>query len=238
MGLFDFLSKGSGTPQVTATPNSFIDPRQGAVTQMPTISAPKQPGFLDRLKEPDDRGLTFGDKLFAAGGVLQGDSGGAMSYLQNQRLMSRHLADQDDVKAGHKRRSAAFKAAMTGGKFDPAIYSQLADEDFDPSDLAAMQNAFGTKPRSGQFLQGAGGQLGYGDPDTGSYREINPAIPKPPGPLVQDDNGDWVENPAYIALQEHVAAAKRKGAPLAPRRASGGGRGRAPKSYGADEVSF
>jgi hypothetical protein len=83
-----------GTPQINPVADPFsgpvpagagpIAPASGPIQQMPQF---QQAGLLDRMGTPDANGRTFGDKLFAAGSILQGDSGGAASYLQNQRTM-------------------------------------------------------------------------------------------------------------------------------------------------------
>lgn len=176
MGLFDFLN---GDPQVSpgaqfegkVAPNPEMngafangladrmgDP--GMLQKAPTLS--QGPGFLEKLRTPDDRGLTFGDKLYAAGSALSDDGDAGVQHLQNVRKDFK--ADQvlSLAKEDRARKNAAFKAAYQNGKFDPAAYtSALGDSSVDPSDIAELTRAFSPK---------AGVDGGYSytqDPTTG-----------------------------------------------------------------------
>lgn len=212
-----------------ATPLGGVGPLQ----QAPELT--RTPGLLERLGTPDARGLTFGDKLFAAGSIAQGDSSGAMSQLQNRQIMARQQALQDQTLEDRKRRSAAFKAAMATGKFDPATYAQMSEDSFDPDEAAKLATAF---RRQGHFMNANNGLYYVNEDDPGNPTEVVKGQPKPPGQFVQDpETGEWGINPDYVQLQEQIAAARRRGAPPVGRR-SGGGSGRAPKSYGADDVSW
>lgn len=99
-GLGDKLGgfiNGTGA-EFSSQPRPDIDGGEGIgpIQQMPQMTQTKaaQPGLLERMKTPDARGLTFGDKLFAAGSVMQGDSGGAATYLSNQRAAADQLSER------------------------------------------------------------------------------------------------------------------------------------------------
>lgn len=109
------------TPQMTATSNDIQDERLGTLHRAPTVTPTGEMGggLLDKLggmlSDTDERGLTGRDKLFAMGSVMQGDSGGAASYLANQRQAA-------DVLGERKRQQemAAAGLAALQGAIDPA----------------------------------------------------------------------------------------------------------------------
>lgn len=232
MGLFDFMK-----PTQNVNPGQVIhDPRVGDLQTAPTLGG--QSTFLDRLRAPDDRGLTFGDKLFAAGGIAQGDSSGAMQYLQNQRQTARTTKLQDMQLDDRKRRSAAFKAAMATGQFDPAVYAQISEDSLDPDDLAKLQGAFRSHR---QFVQGGGGGVYLGDPESGQFEQMVKPPPKSAGGYVQDpDTGEWSfapGGPADPAVIRQLANIRRQAVTSNP-MPKAAGKGRAPKSYGAADIRF
>jgi hypothetical protein len=69
-------------------------------------------GFLSRLTAPDPDGVTFNDKLMAMGSILQGDSKGAASYLQQQRKnASATVAAKQKLQDSLDKQKAAQEAA-------------------------------------------------------------------------------------------------------------------------------
>ena len=97
---FAFLSQGQQQPQAAAPPEPEPPPPSpisagpavaglagtalGGPAPLDLPDAPKQ-GLLARIMAPSPDGLTFQDKLFAAGGILKGDSDGASKYLTGRR---------------------------------------------------------------------------------------------------------------------------------------------------------
>lgn len=120
MGLFDGLGEkfgkfGAGgggllggahdmllgtTPGMTATSNDIEDERIGTLHRAPTVTPTGEMtgGLLDKIggfmSQADDQGLTNRDRLFAMGSVMQGDSGGAASYLSHQRQAADVLSER------------------------------------------------------------------------------------------------------------------------------------------------
>jgi hypothetical protein len=173
-------------------------------------------GLLSKLQDPDSRGLTFGDRLFAAGQALGGDSGGAATYLQNQRKM----AQEEDDRMTAKRNAIAGAQALRDNYgpegFNARGYMQAMGENLDPATLLALKKGVGRNFTSN------GGVAAF-DPDAGTARQVIAGTPKAPGPLILKPGTDannpqnWVPNPNYMAATQEKSAAERAGKPLAPR---------------------
>lgn len=232
MGLFDFLK-----PTQSIVPGKVVDdPRVGALQMAPQMGP--QEGFLDRLRKPDDNGVSFADRLFAAGGVARGDSDGAMNYLNTIRDKAVQAQKDQRAQGLLKQRSAAFKAAMASGSFDPAVYAQMADAAFDPSDVAALDKV--GKPHY-QFLEQPDGGVSVGNPDTGDVQQrIAPGPHREAGyyfdPVTKTARAipGGPADPAVIqanALQRRRVIVDNP----TPQRARAGGKA---KSYDAGEVKW
>lgn len=262
MGLFDFLKPtqtfkpGASAPMVMPGELKPQGPSDGllsaegmqpaergpsqvmGMTQAPT-EGPKM-GFLDKIKDPGSDGISFVDRLYAAGGLAAGDPNGGMPYLQG--IKDRQAKDQiTQLQLGDRqKRSAAFKAAMMTGKFDPSIYAQMAEDALDPGDLASLQGSL--KPRT-QFLQGPNGQVSLGDLDTGEVAEKIKGGQRIVNGYIQDpETQQWSyapggpHDPQVIARE---ALARRRVVVDNPVARRGGGRsGGKPKSYSVDDVTF
>lgn len=222
------LGMGGG-PMLTATEKAPIfDARFGALKQMPDIQMGRTGfgGFLDKLNAPDERGLTLADKLGAAGQIMQGDTGGGLSYLQRQRVAADQLAQRDKQEASLARKNAAFKAAYQNGSFNPQVYAEMAGDD-DASladDIAGMEKAFSPNM---QFMN-AGSDI-YGlDPRTGQGHMVAQGSQRIPFGWEMDAEGNprpmkgGPYDPGYIYEK---GAAERKAKPLAGRAPRGGGGG-------------
>lgn len=203
--------------QATERPD-LMNERVGPIHQMPQIEATggTTGGLLSKMQTPDARGLTFGDKLFASGSILQGDSGGAASYIQNQRS----LADRDSQR-GMAKETAEKGLAALRGNIDPATgqlnvrgYLDALPPGSDPMDGLKMRDALRPDVTP---MSGPDGSLYGFNRGTGTFTQGVAGRPKPPGQLIQDEDGNWGVNPQFVQLQEQVAAAKRRGAPLAGR---------------------
>lgn len=151
MGFLDGLRGYFGTqqgellPQAPATPGPDMSMGQedfggapgGVLQEQPQMRGPDT-SFLDRLGRPDARGLTFGDKLFAAGSVMQGDSGGAASYLQNQRATADVVSERERKRELAMRSLAALRKNFKGGQFNYEGYLADMPNDGDPTEALAM----------------------------------------------------------------------------------------------------
>jgi hypothetical protein len=197
-------------------------------------------GLLDRLGKPDSRGLTFSDKLFASGSILKGDSGGAASYIQNQRQMADTLSERTRARDIAKRGAAAFKGAMRpDGTVDFQKLIEGYGDDLDPS--KAVELATSLAPKSSVMSTANGGlsdvtRPAFGGPATA--RELIAGTPKEPPKFIPGPNGVPIPNPVYGQYQKMIAAAEREGKPLAPRAPARGRAGPRPKSYDSSEVTY
>lgn len=172
-GLFDFLGKdlggGFGQPQQPPVQQEQATAMMPATQSPPPeglLHPPQQvegPGLLERLRTPNDSGVSWADKLYAIGGVLGGDSAGGMQYLQGKQKDARAQKLLDQAKADHAAKNAAFRAAYKDGRFDPAAYAAaLGSADVDPSDIAQLSKTFA--PQGGV----EGGRSYTKNPSTGA----------------------------------------------------------------------
>jgi hypothetical protein len=192
-------------------------PQTGTIQQAPTFTPTGQTtgGLLSKLQDPDSRGLTFGDKLFAAGSVLQGDSGGAATYLQNQRALA---GKEDDKMTATRARLAGQKAFKNNigpnGEMNFQGYANDMGDNFDPAEALALRKAM-QRPAY-QSVNTANGGTATFDPVSGNYR---PGIAGVAKPSLFNPDGTLNENFILGRTKdvEAEAAARRRGAPLAPR---------------------
>jgi hypothetical protein len=256
MGLFDGLGKSIGkfgaggggllggahdtlfgtTPELTSTPGAAaLGPGGEALRTAPMVQATggMGGGLLDKIKEPDSRGLTFGDKLFATGSILQGDSGGAASYLANQRQTADALAQRNTQAEQAKAAMDALRGAIgENGQLDVRRYLAALPAGSDPS--AGLKVRESLQPDITP-MSGPRGAINLFDRGQGKFV---------PGGIAGEArepelfNPDGSVNQAYIDAKareaEAVAGGRRRGAPPVG-RSGGGGR---PKSYGRDDVTF
>lgn len=174
-GLYGTTPEAAVTEHADTSNSGF-----GPLRQAPSINLTGQntDGLLSKLGTPDGRGLTFGDKLFAAGSVLQGDSGGAAAYLANQRgtadAMGERKRQQDMARLGQE----AFRGAiMPDGKFNFKGYVDALGSQGDPKSALAMRDAM--RPNLTP-MSGARGAVNVFDRDTGDVREALAATPLTP----------------------------------------------------------
>lgn len=237
MGLFDGVKNFFGQqPGAIASGGQVGASGSGGglgLLQQAPVQGPST-SFLDRLKSPDERGLTFGDKLFAAGAVAQGDSGGAASYLQNQRTMhdtlTQRTKQEDMAKAGME---ALRGNIRPDGSLDFQGYLGALPKGADPAAALSMRNDMRQKitPMSGS----RGSMYGFNQ-DTGQFIQgVGPTEPEEPPKFIKGPNGNMMPNPVYGQYAEMVARGERSGKPLAPQRPRVG---RAPKSWGANDVTW
>lgn len=191
--------------QVTAPPTFQ---RMGGVTG--------QGGLLDTLRRPtDEKSLGWGDKLYAIGSIMQGDSGGAANYLAGQKEAAQKTADREKVEARRKAGLEAFGAAMGGGgQFNARDYIQrVLAAGGDLGD--ALETAQALAPKVSLQNAGGGGLYEITQGPFGGSAAARALVEPKPEKTLEDK----------VAEAEALAAARRRGAPPVGR--SGGGRGRA-----------
>lgn len=174
-GLFDFLGQNpafgaEAQPDPQSLPSvqhaaPMADP--GALTHLAT-EAPKPPGFLDKLRQPDENGINFSDRLYAFGAALSDTPEAGMAHLDRRRAAFKDDAKLAEQKADRARKNAAFRSAYKDGKFDPGAYTAALGDSGDPSDIAELSKTFAPKT-------GVDGGFGYsigpdGNPVWGAQR--------------------------------------------------------------------
>ena len=186
-GFLDFL-QGIGKTSVPITPfnpNAPVDgPDLGGVdpTEMGAFAGqapaqPKKEGLLSRIMATGDDGVTFGDKLYAAGGIIKGD-GDPLSQINAKRTEYKanektRLAEEKQ-QAARARQSAALRASYVDGKFNPQVYIEAMAGDVTADELGGFTKlapkggvdggyAYQTDPFTGETV--------FGDQRPMSYNE-------------------------------------------------------------------
>lgn len=179
-------------------------PNTGPIEQMPSMTPTGNTtgGLLSKLQDPDSRGLTFGDKLFAAGGALQGDSGGAATFIQNQRAN----ASAEDEKMRQRRNALlgakAFRRNVdANGNMNFQGYATDLGDAFDPQKAAELQKLLAHKYQLASLANGGAGAF---DPDTGSITQQIAGERKAP------DGYSYMPNGQLSPIDENYAAGQRR----------------------------
>lgn len=233
-----------GAPTFAATSNDVPPGLLGeeALRRPPTLTptGQREGGLLSGFLNTDESGISGRDRLFAMGSILQGDSGGAQTYLQGQRTAATAANDRkrrDELERGGL--EALNSAFDERGNFDmPRYLAKVRQLGLDPS--AGLKMAESLAPKISLQNAGGGGlyEVTQGPFGGGaSTRELVAPQAKAPGRLMQDpETGEWVPNPAYADAIEAEARARRTGAPPVG-RGGGGGRSRAaPASLPPDQI--
>lgn len=187
MALLDFL-QGIGKTSVPITPfnpNAPVDgPDLGGVdpTEMGAFAGqapaqPKKEGLLSRIMATGDDGVTFGDKLYAAGGIIKGD-GDPLSQINAKRTEYKanektRLAEEKQ-QAARARQAAALRASYVNGKFNPQAYIEAMAGDVTADELAGFTKlapkggvdggfATSTDPFTGETTFGAQRPMSYSE---------------------------------------------------------------------------
>jgi len=207
------------TPELRDTSGpGFMDERRGMIKPPISLEATggTTGGLLDKIKAPDSRGLTFGDKLFAAGSILQRDPGGAATFLQNQRGIADQMAQRDKAQGIKERFARAFRNNIgPDGQMNFQGLMAEAGDDFDPMDLVGLRKA--TRPDIVPMSGPRGALMGF-NKDTGTASTLVP------GEAQQQQlfNPDGSINQQYIRGRSQEAEAiyggRRRGAPPVGRR--------------------
>lgn len=187
MALLDFL-QGIGKTSVPITPfnpNAPVDgPDLGGVdpTEMGAFAGqapaqPKKEGLLSRIMATGDDGVTFGDKLYAAGGIIKGE-GDPLSQINAKRneykANEKTRLAEEKQQAARARQAAALRASYVDGKFNPQAYIEAMAGDVTADDLAGFTKlapkagvdggyAYQTDPFTGETV--------FGDQRPMSYNE-------------------------------------------------------------------
>lgn len=186
-GFLDFMKSAGGnlketlfgTPELQSTSNDIVDPELGLLKRPPTIEANPngntQGGLLSNLLNTGDDGVTFGDKLYAAGGVLRGDQdplSGINAKRTKFQAAESQRAMEEKQQAQRTKQSAALRAAYQGGKFNPQAYIDAMAGDVTPDELAGFTKlapkagvdggfAYTQDPFSGETQFGAQRPMSY-----------------------------------------------------------------------------
>lgn len=234
-----------GVPTFTSESNDLPPGLLGGETlkRPPTVTptGKKEGGLLSHFLNTGDDGVTVGDRVFALGSILQGDSGGAQSYLSGQRTAA--TAANDRKRRDELERSGieALRANIgENGQLNlPGYLKAVLAAGGDPA--AGLGLAQTLAPKTSLQNAGGGGLYEVTTPFGGaaSTRELVAPQAKAPGRLMQDpETGEWVPNPAYADAIEAEARARRTGAPPVG-RGGGGGRSRAaPASLPPDQIQW
>lgn len=175
-------------------------------------------GLLGGVKSPDGHKVSFADKLFAAGSVLQGDSGGAATYIQNQRNMADKLNERDRTRGITERGAKAFSEHLL--KSLPPEFQEYARAlppgEMDPSKMIEMATSMA--PKTSSMNVGTGLYDVTHGPFGGPGKATSLVAGAPP--KASAINPDGTINEAVLQAEEQkaerIARARRKGAPQAP----------------------
>lgn len=187
-GFLDFL-QGIGKTSVPITPFNPNAPTEGPdlggvdPTEMGAFGAsqapaqPKKEGLLSRIMATGDDGVTFGDKLYAAGGIIKGD-GDPLSQINAKRTEYKanektRLAEEKQ-QAARARQAAALRASYVNGKFNPQAYIEAMAGDVTPDELAVFTKFAPKGGVDGGFAyttDAFSGDTTFGDQRPMSYNE-------------------------------------------------------------------
>jgi hypothetical protein len=197
--------------QRAAAPSMFQAAAGQQLQGMPDL---QQHGLLDRMGTADDRGMNFGDKLFAMGQILQGDMGGAADFMHQQRASNDVLqqrALQQKIAQGGL--DALRNNMRDDGSLDLKGYLRDMPAGGDPTQGLGL--AEDQRPKFTPMSIGDGGLASF-DPRHGTATTVVQPTPTL-NPAIRDAKGNVVGNPAYLQfhrqLSQDEAAGKRAGAP-------------------------
>jgi hypothetical protein len=215
-------------PQMQAAPQ----PQQPeGLLQAPQPGPMDHPGFLERIRTPDEKsGLSLGDKLYMVGDAF-GNGDAMQTYQKNHRADAVTAKAEATKRADSQRRNAAFKAAYVNGKFDPAAFvSALGDTSEDLGDVASL--AKNLRPERPQTYSTSDGLVSVGEDNKPTL--TYPVQHKLPAGLRMGEDGQPEIDPQYLALQTQLANA-RAGAVAShrapPRGRAGGASTGLPPNY-------
>ena len=244
-GIHDYLS--GTTPEVAINPGAITPasggslpmrggtgfetqgvPAMGAIQAAPTITPTGNTtgGLLSKLQAPDGRGLTFGDKLFAAGNVLQGDSGGAATYLQNQRANAQNEDDRMTARRNQLAGAKAFRNNLNpDGSMNFQGYANDLGDELDPAKAVALRKGMGHEYQLASLANGGAGSF---DPTTGKVTEQIAGQRKAPDGYSYNADGTLTPiDPNYVAGQKQIYGDRyteqRLNRTFAPRSGGSGG---------------
>lgn len=158
-GIFDFLNEMGGTPATQGQPVSALpditpmqqQPLPDLVTpmQQPQLDPGGLKGVLSGLTKTGDDGVTFADKLYAAGGIMRDDPG-AMGAINSRRAEfkaeQKTQAAEQKALAERQRKARALQSAYIDGKFNPRAYIDALAGDVTADELAGFTKL---APKSG-----------------------------------------------------------------------------------------
>lgn len=174
-------------PITPFNPNAPVDgPDLGGVdpTEMGAVGgsagapvSPRKEGLLSRLTATGDDGVTFGDKLYAAGGIIRGQDDPMAQILAKRnefKANEKTRKAEEKQQAARAKQSAALRAAYVDGKFNPQAYIEAMTGDVTADELAGFTKlapkggvdggfAYSTDPFSGDTTFGAQRPLSHNE---------------------------------------------------------------------------
>ena len=189
----------SAAPAVA--PQGLLDPAQASAAPAAEPQGGLR-GLLARIMAPSADGLTFGDKLFATGGILKGDSEGASKYLTGRRAeVAKQKADADKLTAA--REASADLAAA----YDPVT------KHFDPAKYVALRASHNGAPDDKVLTAIYGPSLPKNVVTTGKNNEVslinentlpgqNPVVWTQPGSPTPNPGYHWLGDPSKGDFRE------------------------------------
>lgn len=241
MSLFDFLTQdptgGQGfgpatqpvQPQVAeqapAMPQTAQAPA-GGLLQAPAQTA-QGPGLLERLRTPDDTGISTLDKIGAAAAMLRDNAEPDVGYkiLDSKRKAFQSAKDTAAAQALKEKGNRAFRAAYQNGKFDASTYASVMGDDLDPMAFAKLATAAGPKGgESGGFAlttNPLNGQVEWHGQRPPSYADTTSF--RTEAEREQHDRTTEAQGAGHLAVaQGNAALAKQREGRLASKPAAGG----------------
>lgn len=194
-GAFQGAARGAqdalfGNPTFAATSNDLEPGLLDAegLKRPPTLTPTgnTEGGLLSNFLNTDESGISGRDRMFALGSILQGDSGGAQSYLSGQAAQAQAMRDRQRREELERAGMEALSGSIDDrGNFDMRQYmTKVRQLGIDPS--SGLQMAQSLAPKVSTMTPGAGGlievtQGPFGGPSTTrTLVEGKPNIPDAP----------------------------------------------------------
>jgi hypothetical protein len=230
---FDFLGQDPSTGAVPAAappapaPQAPVAAPQGLLGGVQPSAAPDEPaaapaapqGLLARIMAPSPDGLTFQDKLFAAGGILKGDSKGAGEYLEKRRTgYAKSQADAQKLKDAQDKQDAADQLTQIMAKnYGPhgldfgGVVRDAAAAKLHPS-MEDMKRGFDMQTPNDPLNMGRAGGA-YMVPKFGGGPAVQVVAPQAPQAPYGVDATTGLDTAAHLQNVLAEAQKKREGAP-------------------------
>lgn len=153
-----------------------IDPTEmGAAGPMPQAEKPE--GFLSKVFGTGDDGVTFADKLYATGGILQNDPNAMIGISDKRKEFKAEGAKralEEKQAAQRAKQATALRQAYQNGRFNPQAYIEAMAGDVTADELGGFTKlapkagvdggfAYTQDPFSGETQFGAQRPMSYNE---------------------------------------------------------------------------